>query len=347
MGYERALGHWQKLFSEIYGQKNMAMAADQVAQRLVEEVGELVHPINTFNLREIKKSIADLLPWICGLATRLGIDLEEAMYHKYCEHKPGKSYGSLDMFALIGKKAPDVLEDWQDLLKESFKEENANITPPSMIAKLVQDIGATSRSLRHNTEAKALADKLAGVLGWTLAISNKFEINLAQITWEKYQGACWKCLAKPCRCTSLTRVFVSHASELESDREEVISIIKNRQIQLDVIGFQDISQFTQERMTEALREIAGCDGGVILLGSKFSPNVYAELLFMLAKYDPRNVWIFVKGKNTETRDPMLIDLIEEMKRSRQVHTYETPLDLQQKISLLIQDRMEELRQPIY
>jgi len=331
------------MVKEIYGQRNLSYTTDQLAARLVEEIAELVEPINAYNVEAIPKKIADILPWACSVATSAGVNLEEAMRAKYLVKRPGKGASRLDLYGIIGKESPESFEDWQTVLKEDYKSENINLYPIFMLAKLVEDVGTASRTIKKGLPKEETADKLAGVLAWTLAIASKFRIDLARATWDKYPGICWRCTNKPCTCFSLTKAFVSYTSDTEPDKDEVVSSL-SREMLLNTMHFGLLQEFQKERMAEVLVAVAECDSGIVLLHKKFSPNVYVEVIEMLSRYDSKNLWIFVKEKDANDRDELLNSLIDEMTHHRHLESYETTDELLTKLKHLIRARRDELKQ---
>lgn len=345
MGYERwSLNAWKNMFKEIYKNQNLPYISEQVLHRLIEETAELVKPILTMNIKDIRWHLADVLAWVCAFATKYNIDLDETMFRKYVEKPPGKPIGQtpLSTFAVISKDRPENLEDWQNLLGYLYRDENENNPPTLMLSRLMQDIGITSRKLRAREDPKEIKDKIVGVLGWTIAIANKFQIPLHETTWNKYSNMCWKCQSKPCKCFKLTTLFISYSKETEEQKKMMRKLLDEFKLKAKV--FEKLGPaFRRSRMVEAFNAINESDGAIVLLGKKWSVNVYAELIEILRVLDENNVKICVEAASDSERDPRLQDLIRDIEQFHYIHYYPDDQKLQEIVRNNLISRLRELR----
>jgi len=344
--YEKwSLNAWKNMFKEIYEDRNLPFTPDQVLHRLIEETAELVKPILTVNIKDIQWHLADVIAWVCAFATKYDIDLDEVMFSKYVEKTPGKPPGQtpLSTFAVIGRGRPENLEDWQSLLNHLYREENENNPPTLMLLRLMQDIGITSRKLRARENPKEIRNKLVGILGWTIAIANKFQIPLHEITWNKYSNMCWRCQGKPCRCFKLATLFISYSEETAEQMKMIRRMLDESNLKAKIL--EDLgSAFRRNRVVEAFNAISESDGAIVLLGKEWSANVNAELIEIFRAFDKGNVKIYAKAVSDSERDPRLKDLLKDVEQLHEIYYYPDDEKLQEIVMNNLTDKLRELHE---
>lgn len=74
---------FQIMFARIYGPVNRIKSLVAVLCHLAEEVGEIGKDFRLGNRAGLEAEIADTFAWLCGLATHLGVDLEELIWKSY------------------------------------------------------------------------------------------------------------------------------------------------------------------------------------------------------------------------------------------------------------------------
>lgn len=74
---------FQQMFARIYGPVNRVKSIVAVVCHLAEEVGEVGEAYRLGNKEEMREEIADVFAWLCGVATRLGANLEVAAWDAY------------------------------------------------------------------------------------------------------------------------------------------------------------------------------------------------------------------------------------------------------------------------
>ncbi len=305
----------------------------------------MVKPILTLNIKDIRWHLADVVAWVCAFATKYNVDLDEVMFDKYVQKTPGKQPGQvpLSTFAVIGRGRPENFEDWQNMLNHLYRDENENIPPTLMLLRLMQDIGITSRKLRARENPREIRDKLVGILGWTIAIANKFQIPLHEITWSKYSNVCWKCQSKPCGCFKLTTLFISYSEETVEQMRVMRKLLTEFNLRAKV--FEELgSAFRRNTMAEAFNAISESDGAIVLFGKEWSDNVYAELVEILRVLDENNVMICAKAVSDSERDPRLGDLLKKIEQFHTVHYYPDNEKLQEILRNDLTDRLRELHE---
>jgi NTP pyrophosphatase (non-canonical NTP hydrolase) len=79
----------QKLIRELYGAKDSRRGLEGTFMWFMEEVGELAGALRGGTHEEQTLEFADVLAWLATLANIAGVDLAEAIQHKYGGGCPG------------------------------------------------------------------------------------------------------------------------------------------------------------------------------------------------------------------------------------------------------------------
>jgi len=79
---------FQKLIEETYLAKDSARGIPANVAWLAEEVGELARALRKGCPQEAAGEFADVLAWLCTLASIAGVDLEEVAARKYAHGCP-------------------------------------------------------------------------------------------------------------------------------------------------------------------------------------------------------------------------------------------------------------------
>ena len=337
------------MFREIYHEKNIIYTSQNILYRLIEEVAELVKPVITMDIDELKWSLPDIFAWICALANKLEINLNEIMIRKYVSsNPPGKSgQTKIDPYAIIGKHLPESLEDWQKYMSHLYSEENRENSPFFMLSRLVEDLGKASRILRKREDMKNFEDSIAAVLAWTIGLANKFGIDFPKEIWEKYPNMCHRCKSRPCRCSRMSVIFISYCNDTKDYMESAKKLIENT-LGLSVRVFTELGpSFHRGRMVEVFNAINESDAGVIIMDRKFSRNVYAEFIEMSRALDENNIFIFVKDRDSSEREQSLAEWIEELKIIRRIDWFKNEKDFLNKLEKAIKDRIRQIQEEHY
>lgn len=336
------LNEWKNMFKQIYEIKNLPISPDDILHRLVEETAELVKPTLTFDLEGLRWQLSDVFAWICAFGDKLNVDLDQLMYRKYGEYTPGKQR-ILPPYGIISKDRPENLQDWQKYLAHVYQEENLNIPPGGMLSRLMEDIGEASRRIRQRKEPEEVLEKLAGVFGWTIALANKFKIRLDHATWGKYPNMCWKCHTKPCKCSRLGSVFISYSIETKDEEEMVKNLL--RELNLQVKAFEELGRaFKRTRMVEAFNAINESDGAIILFGTKWSMNVYAEMIEILRVLDEENVWICARAVPSAERELKVSELLSDLEQFHMITYYPDNTKLMEMLRNSLVERLQEIKE---
>jgi NTP pyrophosphatase (non-canonical NTP hydrolase) len=337
------LPEYTALFKEIFEIRYMSLTNEQILQRLVEEIAEIVKPVYVSNLERIKWVLPDIIAWICAFADKCHIDLGEIMC-KYIENPPGK----LDLTTIIKPQNiirqayPETFEDWQLYLAVLYRNENANIAPSTTVLKILEDIGKTSRSLRIGSNIAYVKKHLAGVLAWTITLANKFDIKIDDVIYNRYPNKCARCQSKPCKCFGLSTMFISYAEDTTKELLSVKDLLT--QLDLKTEAFDRLGpDFYRINMSKVFNAIYKSDGAIMLLKDQWSEKDRAELLEIFNRMDEKNVWIFVKkGKKTKINE--LKRMLEEIEQFHKIHYYSDEKQLVQSLRKGIQIRVGELKE---
>jgi NTP pyrophosphatase (non-canonical NTP hydrolase) len=87
------IAEFQKHIAEKYGQVDRARGSAKTFLWFVEEVGELATALNGGTDRaNLEEEFADVIAWLCTLATINDVDLAEAVERKYLGEEPPQGH---------------------------------------------------------------------------------------------------------------------------------------------------------------------------------------------------------------------------------------------------------------
>lgn len=72
------IAEFQKLIEQIYADRDRERGIPKNFMWLAEEVGELSRALKKGEVENLKEEFADVLAWLCTLASLSGIDMNEA-----------------------------------------------------------------------------------------------------------------------------------------------------------------------------------------------------------------------------------------------------------------------------
>jgi NTP pyrophosphatase (non-canonical NTP hydrolase) len=345
MSYKRwTLLEWSAMFKEVYELRNLSLSPGQTLHRLIEETAELVKPILLYDMKEIKWCLPDIVAWLCAFVNIYKIDLQEIMVGRYIKNPPGKLGRTASPVEVLGQgiEQPETFDDWQVYLGFIYRDENANIPPELMVSKLIEDVGMTSRNLRTHQDISIVKKSLAGVLAWTIALANKFQIGIDNIVYKKYPNYCFRCRSRPCKCFQLSTIFISYTTDTHEEMLRVKDLIEN-DLKLEVEVFEKLGPaFHRMRMIEAFNAINRSNGAVVLLKDRWSENVWAELIEILKVTDENNVWICVQNNKKKKRGKLKF-MLEDVKHFHRIDYYSETPQLLRFLKKEIDGRIEDLQ----
>lgn len=83
------LAEFQQLIRRMYMEKDVARGIDGTFMWLIEEVGELAAALRDGTKEEQAAEFSDVLAWLVTIANVAGVDLTDAVVHKYGSGCPG------------------------------------------------------------------------------------------------------------------------------------------------------------------------------------------------------------------------------------------------------------------
>jgi NTP pyrophosphatase (non-canonical NTP hydrolase) len=297
------LDDWLAKFGRIYGKRHEKHTTEYMVSRLVEEIAELVNPMEAQNREQIGPSLADVFSWTCSLAFKLNIDLSTLAWKKYGMNAPHASSGSSNP-SLQSFSQPQTLQQWQLFISKLYQEENARLTPMAALVAMMKDVGDLAMLNRKRTTGDQVTSKLAAILAWTLTISQLLQLDLTSVTFEKYDDHCPVCGNAICDtdiCHPLKTMYVSFGDSATDEEKYAILDTATR------CGFETLlnSASTLQRtsdLSKSLDLINRSDAACILFTSineQQSNSEYRQIFETLACHSilsKGNVWVYARGE---------------------------------------------------
>lgn len=222
------LAQWLTKFGRIYGKRHDKHTTEYLISRLVEEVAELVNPMEEQDRDAIAPSLADVFSWICSLAYKLNLDLTELAWRKYGKNAPRpdwtKAEGSLQP-ALTDFGQPSTLHEWQEFISKVYQKENVRLNPMNALIAMMKDVGDLAQLNRKRVSQDQVTSKLAAILAWTLTIAQLLKLDLAEVVFQKYDDRCPVCMRPICDtdvCHPLAAMYVSFGSGTTDEEKYVV-----------------------------------------------------------------------------------------------------------------------------
>jgi NTP pyrophosphatase (non-canonical NTP hydrolase) len=222
------LDQWLTKFGRIYGKRHDKHTTEYMISRLVEEVAELVSPMESQDKTQIAPSLSDVFSWICSLAYKLNVELSALAWEKYGKHAPRPEWiraeGTLTP-SLSDFSQPSTLHEWQEFISKLYQKENARLSPTNALVAMMKDVGDLAMLARKRAPQDQLTSKLAAILAWTLTISELLKLDLAQVVYEKYDDHCPVCGQAVCDtdvCHPLSNMYVSFGAGTTDEEKYAI-----------------------------------------------------------------------------------------------------------------------------
>lgn len=97
---------------------------------------------------------------------------------------------------------PRKLAEFQKMFRSIYHEINGEKYPDDLllILRLTEVVALLGKDARKDYRCK-IPNKLAYVFGWYVALANRWDMNLQEVAWHKFPGACPYCRSeKSCSC---------------------------------------------------------------------------------------------------------------------------------------------------
>jgi NTP pyrophosphatase (non-canonical NTP hydrolase) len=300
-----SLDEWLTKFGRIYGKRHDKHTTVYMISRLVEEVAELVNPMESQDNSLIAPGIADVFSWTCSLAYKLNIDLSTLAWQKYGKNAPRPNWSKgVSQGSLADYSQPNTLREWQSFISKLYQAENTRLTPMNALVFMMKDVGDLAMMNRKRAIEDQLSSKLAAILAWTLTISELLKLDLAQIVFAKYDDRCPVCLQTICDtdvCHPLTNLYVSFGAGTTDEEKYAILDTAAKFGYKTLVSASPSVQSTKDLST-SMDLVSKSDAACIVLPSgsfgggtgKFEYRQVFEALSSYAMLSKGDIWVFGK-----------------------------------------------------
>ncbi len=301
-----SLDEWLTKFGRIYGKRHDKHTTEYMISRLVEEVAELVNPMESQDSAQISPSLADVFSWICSIAYKLNIDLSSLAWQKYGKNAPRPDWSrtGFSQASLADFGQPNTLREWQSFISKLYQNENTRLTPMNALVAMMKDVGDLAMMNRKRSPQDQLSSKLAAILAWTLTISELLKLDLAQVVYSKYDDRCPVCLQPTCDtdvCHPLSNMYVSFGSGTSDEEKYAILDSAAKYGYKTLVNTSSSVQSTRDLST-SLDIMSKSDAACIILPAESFGSAerreYMQIFETLLSYSTLsrgNVWILAKA----------------------------------------------------
>lgn len=301
-----SLDEWLRKFGRIYGKRHDKHTTEYMISRLVEEVAELVNPMESQDKDQIAPNLADVFSWICSIAYKLNIDLSSLAWQKYGLNAPRPISGSESSPpSLSDFSQPVTLRDWQTFISKLYQKENTRLTPMNALIAMMKDVGDLAMLNRKRATQNQITSKLAAILAWTMAIADLLKLDLAQVVYKKYDDRCPVCLQSTCDtdvCHPLTNMYVSFGERTTDEEKYVVLDCAAKFGYKSLVNVSPVVESTRDLST-SIDLINKSDVACIILHATTSDSggnqsQYRQVFEVLSCYSvlsKGNVWVFAKA----------------------------------------------------
>ncbi len=297
----------------MYGKRHEKHTTEYMISRLVEEVAELVNPMEAQDRSQISPNLADVFSWICSIAYKLNIDLPTVTWEKYGTNAPRpisstpsevKQPGTLESYS-----HPRTLTDWQSFISQVYRAENARLSPMNALVAMMKDVGDLAMIHRKRESQKEVTLKLAAILAWTLTIAQLLQLDLSTIVNEKYDNQCPECGKEICDtdvCHPFKTMFVSFGRNTSDEEKYVILDSATKRGFKTLVNPAPDLESTSELST-SIDLINNSDVACIVLSTKGTGSddlkaTYRQIFESLASYamlSKGDIWVFTKDPSKD------------------------------------------------
>lgn len=206
---------YAQMLNDIYGKANKRYSTDHLILRLCEETSKIMEIARKDRIGVMPKQLARIYSWWNAFATRVGVDLHEALWRKYpgictyclkeencvcgLEHpKPPEERARIvRRYRFERSREPVTLADHQALHKKLYFHQNERIMVIQTASHLCEEAGEVSEEYRHGN-SDGVRDEMADVGSWLFSLSNRIGVVLARVAWETYPYECESCHERVC-----------------------------------------------------------------------------------------------------------------------------------------------------
>ena len=304
---ELTLDEWLTKFGRIYGKRHDKHTTEYLISRLVEEVAELVNPMESQDRDKIAPNLADVFSWICSLAIKLNVNLSELAWQKYGKNAPRPAWSSSSSEgsqpSLADFSEPQTLHEWQEFISKVYQRENATLTPMTALVAMMKDVGDLAMLQRKRASPEQVTSKLAALLAWTLTASQLLKLDLAEVVFAKYDDHCPVCHQPICNtdtCHPFANLYVSFGNKTTDEEKYVILDAGAKHGFRVLVNTSPSVQATKDLAT-SLDLINKSDAACVVLSppesAGESASYYRQIFETLSCYSilsRGNVWVFAR-----------------------------------------------------
>ena len=218
---------FQTMFDVVYyGEKNKRdYETDLIlAMRLLKETTRLLEPTRKDRREEMAVDLTYVYAWSNAAGSRLKIDIETAMKHKYpgicsyclreetcmCGTEHPKKIPAEEKERTIrrvrieqGGRPPLVLRREREFHKRLYLWQHETEEPLKLVAHIAEEADEFCTEVFFKDHQKA-ADELADVVAWTLTTANRLKLEpFDEYVWRQFPYECNRCQKRECICTEI------------------------------------------------------------------------------------------------------------------------------------------------
>jgi len=296
-----SLDDWMTKFGRIYGKRHDKHTTEYMISRLVEEVAELVNPMES--REDLGPGLSDVFSWTCSIAYKLNIDLADLAWEKYGKNPPRSTVSSSMTLGLNEYSEPRSLREWQTFISKLYQGENSTLSPMNALVAMMKDVGDLAMLNRKRAPREQITSKLAAILAWTLTLSQLLKLDLSERVYEKYDDHCPTCSQSTCDtdvCHPLVNMFVSFG-DLVNDEEKYTLLDTATKFGYQTILSKSQAVSSTKDLSNSLDLISKCDAACIVLSNLGAPN-YGQIFEILSCYSmlsKGNIWVFAGEGSSE------------------------------------------------
>jgi NTP pyrophosphatase (non-canonical NTP hydrolase) len=301
-----SLEDWLTKFGRIYGKRHDKHTTEYMISRLVEEVAELVSPMESRG--DLGPGLADVFSWTCSLAYKLNVDLAALAWLKYGKNPP-KTQNFNESVELNQFSQPRTLKEWQSFVSKLYQRENSTLSPMNALVALMKDVGDLAMLNRKRASEDQTTSKLAAILAWTLTLSQLLKLDISEVVYQKYDDHCPVCKQSTCDtdiCHPLVNMFVSFGEGTSDEQKYALLDALGR------FGFRAVLSNSPEMnstkdLSTSFDLICKCDAAcLVLTESENQKRIdYRQVFEVLACYSllsKGNIWIFTNVASDEFKN---------------------------------------------
>jgi hypothetical protein len=94
------------------------------------------------------------------------------------------------------------LGEWCQMFRDIYyPAQNYGRSSFEIFTHLVKVFGGGSHYLFRTHDPKGSREYLAKIFAWYCALSNRLNIDIEEVVWQKYPGVCPRCMGSMCECS--------------------------------------------------------------------------------------------------------------------------------------------------